>query len=123
MRILGNWKEKKEETNAQGKRKRKLPSTSSNVSSSESTTDFESEAESQASVNKRLKVILKGEQFKWNLPYSMADYSSHHFSSYIPDKDIEEQLLTENLVPLNLQQVKPMDDFIRSLLPSPTVTK
>ena len=52
----------------------------------------------------------------------MADYSSHHFSSYIPDKDIEEQLLTENLVPLNLQQVKPLDDFIRSLLRSQTVT-
>ena len=83
--------EKKEETNAQGKKemKRKLPSTSSNVSSSDSTTDLESEAESQASVNKSFKVILKGEEFKWNLPSSMADYSNHHFSSYIPEKDIE----------------------------------
>ena len=51
----------------------------------------------------------------------MAEYANHHFNSYIPDKDIEEQLLTENPVPSNLQQVKPLDNFIRSLLPSQTV--
>ena len=60
-------------------------------------------------------VILKGEEFKWNFPSSMAEYADNHFNSYIPDKDIEEQLLTENPVPSNLQQVKPLDDFIRSL--------
>ena len=52
----------------------------------------------------------------------MAEYVNHHFNSYILDKDIEEQLLTENPVPSNPQQVKPLDDFIRSLLPSQTVT-
>ena len=52
----------------------------------------------------------------------MAEYANRHFNSYIPDKDIEEQLLTENPVPSNLQQVEPLDDFIRSLLPSQTVT-
>ena len=51
----------------------------------------------------------------------MAEYSNHHFNSYITDKDIEEQLLTENPVVLNLQQVQPLDDFIRSLLSSKTV--
>ena len=55
-------------------------------------------------------------------PSSMAEYANHHFNSHIPDKDIEEQLLTEDLVPSNLQQVKPLDGFIRFLLPSPIVT-
>ena len=52
----------------------------------------------------------------------MTEYANNHFNSYIPDKDIEEQLLTENPVPSNLQQVKPLEDFIRSLLPLQTVT-
>ena len=52
----------------------------------------------------------------------MAEYANNHFNSYIPDKDTEEQLLTENPVPSNLQQVKPLHDFIRSLLSSQTVT-
>ena len=48
----------------------------------------------------------------------MAEYANNHFNSYITTKDIEEQLLTENPVPSNFQQVKPLDDFIRSLLSS-----
>ena len=51
----------------------------------------------------------------------MAEYANNHFNSYIPEKVIEEQLLTENPVPSNIQQVKPLDDFIRSLLSSQTV--
>ena len=52
----------------------------------------------------------------------MGEYANHHFNSYIRDKDIEEQLFTKSPVPSNLLQVKPLDDFIRSLLPSQTVT-
>ena len=73
--------------------------------------DFDASA-----TDKRFKVILKGEDFKWNLHYSMAEYANNHFNSYIVNKDIEEQLLAENPVPSNLQQVKPLDNFIRSLL-------
>ena len=29
----------------------------------------------------------------------MAEYANRHFNSYIPDKDIEEQLLTETQFP------------------------
>ena len=36
-------------------------------------------------------------------------------------KDIEEQFLTENPLRSSLQQLKPLDDFIISLLPSQTV--
>ena len=53
----------------------------------------------------------------------MVEYVSRHFNASIPDKDIEEQLLTENPLPSNLQQVRPLDNLIRSLLlPSQTVT-
>ena len=53
----------------------------------------------------------------------MAEYFNQHFSSYILGKDIEEQLLMENPVVLsNFQQVKRLDDFIRSLLPSQTIS-
>ena len=58
------------------KRKGKSPSLSSNVSSSDSRTDSKSE---DSVTNKRFKVILKGEEFKWNLPSSMAEYANHRF--------------------------------------------
>ena len=43
----------------------------------------------------------------------MAEYANNHFNSYIPEKDIEEQLLPENPVSSNLKQVKPLDDFTK----------
>ena len=53
----------------------------------------------------------------------MVEYVNHNFNANIPDKDIEEQLLTENPVPSNPQQLQPLDNLIRSLLlPSQTVT-
>ena len=90
-----------------------------NPGSAPATTVSESEA---SATNTRFNVILKGKEFKRNLPSSMAEYPNLHFNAYIPDKDVEEQLLTENPVSSNLQQVKPLDNFMRSLLPSQTVT-
>ena len=46
----------------------------------------------------------------------MAEYAHYHCNAYIPDKYTSKQLLMENPIPLNLQQVKPLDDLIRSLL-------
>ena len=51
----------------------------------------------------------------------MVEYANHYFNVYISDKDTEEQLLTENLVLSNLDEVKPLDDFVRLLLPPQTV--
>ena len=70
-----------------------------------------------SATNKKLKVILKGVELKWNLPSSMAENAYHFFNAY---KDIEEQLLAENPIRSNLQQVIALDDFIRSLLPLQT---
>ena len=50
----------------------------------------------------------------------MVEYANHYFNVYISDKDTEE-LLTENLVLSNLDEVKPLDDFVRLLLPPQTV--
>ena len=46
--------------------------------------------------------MLKGEEFKWNVPSIMEEYSNNHFNCYILDKDIEEQLLTETEVASHL---------------------
>ena len=119
LKIWRNLKKEEEKKLSGRKRKRKSPSSSSNVSSSDSTTDSKSEA---SATIKRFKVILKGEKFKWNLPSSMAQYVYHHFNAYIPDKNIKEELLIENPIPLNLQWVTPIDDLIRSLLSLQTVT-
>ena len=99
------------------KRKR-LPSSYSSSSSSSSSSSTESENEI---VDKRFKIVPKGEEFKWNLPSSMADYANLHFKNYIPDKDINEKILTENPVPSNLQEVPVLDDFVKTLLVSQTV--
>ena len=69
---------------------------SSPLSSSSSSPSTESENEL---VDKRLKIFPKGEEVKWNLPSSMADYANLHFKNYIPDKDNNEKILTENPVP------------------------
>ena len=51
----------------------------------------------------------------------MADHANLHFRNYIPDKDINEKILTENPVPSNLQEVPVLDDFVKTLLVSQTV--
>ena len=51
----------------------------------------------------------------------MTDYANLHFKYYIPDKDNNEKILTENPVPSNLQEVPVLDDFVKTLLVSQTV--
>ena len=89
---------------------------SSSSSSSSSSTESENEI-----VDKRFKIVPKGEEFKWDLPSSMAGYANLHFKSYIPDKDINENIFVENLVPSNLQEVPVLDNFVKTLLVSQTV--
>ena len=51
----------------------------------------------------------------------MADFANLQFKNYIPDKDINEKILTENPVPSNLQEVPVLDDIVKPLLVSQTV--
>ena len=46
----------------------------------------------------------------------------NHFLMPHSRQDIEERFLAENPLRSSLQQLKPLEDFIRSLLPSQTVT-
>ena len=98
----------------QEKRKRSA-SLSSSSSSSLSSSSTESENEI---VDKRFKIIHKGEEFKWNFPSSMVDYANLHYKNYVPDKDINDKILMENPAPLNLQVVPVLDDFVKTLLVS-----
>ena len=107
-----NKKRQKKSKSRQEKRKRS-PSSSSYSSSSPSSSSTESENEV---VDQRFKIVPKGEEFKWNLPSSMADYANPHYKNYIPDKDINQNILTENSIPLNLQEVPVLDDFVKTLL-------
>ena len=50
----------------------------------------------------------------------MADYANFHFKNYIPDKDNNEKILTENPFLSNLQQVSVVKDFVKTLLASQT---
>ena len=50
----------------------------------------------------------------------MADYANLNFKNYIPDKDINEKILTTVPVPSNLQEVSVLDDFMKTLLVSQT---
>ena len=44
-----------------------------------------------------------------------ADYANLHLKNYIPDKNIEEKILTENLTPSVPQELPALDDFVKTL--------
>ena len=88
-------------------------SSSSLTSSSLSSSSTESENEMKG---KSFKISPKGEEFKWNLPSSMADHANIHFKNHVPGKDIDEKILTENPVPSNLQEVPVLNDLVKTLL-------
>ena len=62
------------------------------------------------------QIISKSESHKWELPGEMADYVNHQFECFIPEKDVEENLLTLQLVPENVNGVKNLDNFRKSIM-------
>ena len=62
------------------------------------------------------QIISKSESHKWELPGEMADYVNHQFECFIPEKDVEENLLTLQLVPENVNGVKNLDNFKKSIM-------
>ena len=46
----------------------------------------------------------------------MADYVNHQFECFIPEKDVEENLLILQPVPENARSVKKLDDFVKSIV-------
>ena len=74
-------KKRRKKSRSRREKKKRSPSSSSSVSSSSSSTESKNET-----VDKRFKIVPQGEEFKWNLPSSMADYVNLHFKNYIPDR-------------------------------------
>ena len=71
-------------------------------------------------VDKRLKIIPKGEEFNSSLPSCTPDYASLYFENYILDKDTNEKILMENPLLSNLKKIPVPDDFVKALLVSQT---
>ena len=45
----------------------------------------------------------------------MAEFFNSHFQVFLPEKDVHESILLENLVPLNVYKPKVIDDFLTPL--------
>lgn len=43
----------------------------------------------------------------------MAKYANENFMNYIPDKEVEEEVLTENQKSSNLQNFQQSSDFVK----------
>ena len=46
----------------------------------------------------------------------MAGYVNHQFEIFIPEKDVEENLLILQPVPENVRGVKKLDNFVKSVM-------
>ena len=46
----------------------------------------------------------------------MAGYVNHQFEIFIPEKDVEENLLILQPVPVNVRGVKKLDNFVKSVM-------
>ena len=65
---------------------------------------------------KKFRAVAKHDEFKFDLPENLAQYTNDHFNKFIQEKDLQERILVENPVPLNLQSLRKMDAFMRDLI-------
>ena len=70
----------------------------------------------EGSLGRRFQVISEEDKFRYNLPTNRAKDANAHFESYVKEADLKQQILTENLVPDNLDQVKKLDHFVFDIL-------
>ena len=89
---------------------------SSSYDSGNSSSSEESVEEGNSTKSHRFQIISKAESRKWELPCEMADYVNHQFEYFIPEKDVEENLLIQQPVPENVRGVKKLDDFVKSVM-------
>ena len=54
----------------------------------------------------RFKLATEDEKFKWKLPKEMASYANKYFKEFIPEGELKEAILTQILVPKNMDTVK-----------------
>ena len=93
-------------THKKKKRKRELSPESSSSNPGNSSSSEESVEEGNSTKSHRFQIISKSESYKWELPGEIADYVNHQFECFIPEKDVEENLLELQPVPKNVRGVK-----------------
>ena len=92
-------------------------SSSSSFSSLPSSSLESSETRSKrGSLGSQFQVISEKDKFRYNLPNDRTKYVNTHFETYVKEADLKQEILTENLVPDNLDQVKKLDDFLHNIL-------
>ena len=98
------------------KRKRKPSPESLSSDSGNSSSSDESVEEGNSTKSHRFQIISKAESHKWDLPGEIADYVNHQFEYFIPEKDVEENLLILQPVHENVRGVKKLDDFVKCII-------
>ena len=125
-RDIRKSKSKKKKKSSKGhkrsKRKRSsYSSTSSSTSSgSESSSDDDETSKPKSKKKKRsnldeamFHVQTDEEKDEYNLPKKLLKYADHYLKKFIPDKELEDSILTENSLPKNFMKVLSLDVFIR----------
>ena len=72
----------------ENKRKKEPSPESSSSDSGNSSSSVESVEEGNSTKSHRSQIISKSESQKWELPGEIADYVSHQFECFIPEKDV-----------------------------------
>ena len=98
------------------KRKREPSPESCSSDSGNSSSSQESVEAGNSTKSHRFQIISKAESHKWELPGEMVDYVNHQFEYFIPETDVEENLLILQPVPEYVRGVKKLDDFVKSIM-------
>ena len=67
--------------------------------------------ESNSTKSHRFQIISKSKSHKWEFPGELAGYVNQQFECLIPEKDVKENLLILQPVP-----IKKLDDFVKFII-------
>lgn len=66
----------------------------------------------EAAPPKRFRIVPTKDQYKWALPSQMADYCNEHINTFFTKDDLDENIMTDNPVPENIQGVHSLDKMV-----------
>ena len=98
------------------KRKRETSPESQSSDSKISSSSEDLVEEGNSAKSHRFQIISKYESHKRELSGEITDYVNHQFECFIPEKDVEENLLVLQPVPEIVRGVKKLDDFVKSIM-------
>ena len=90
----------------EGGKKQKIFSSPCQSSSSSS----QSDKEEDCVVHKKVRIISKAEQSRWELPEDMTKYANKFFQKYIPENDFKKNIKKGNPAPTNIGRLRDVDD-------------